>query len=129
MTPIQIRLFDFLYEYACLFLGLFIFMTAIAAAGKITWSKWIQNLFDKSDKLAYDIYLVHMIFVKGCLSLIGLLGNTFIESILILLFSAAAGSLLHIVSLTVSKGLDKHLLKRLSFEKGGTFGTKREKIN
>lgn len=57
----------------------------------------MQKILDVSDKLSYDIYLTHMIYVKGILSIIGKTGSYFCDILIILAVCILSGCCLHIL--------------------------------
>lgn len=85
-------------DYSRVFLGLFIFLFIIIIGEKIKYPQIMKNILDKNDKLSYDIYLVHMIFVKGCLSIVGKLDNFVLEVFLIILLSIVMAKIIHFIS-------------------------------
>jgi peptidoglycan/LPS O-acetylase OafA/YrhL len=57
------------FYWAQAWLGITIFLAILLLPISIQ-GKRLQRFLDTSDKYSYDIYLMHMIFVKGALSLI-----------------------------------------------------------
>ena len=110
-TGIKSEVLEFLYNYANLFLGLSLFLTIVIFLRNVDWPVWTQHIFDKTDILSYDFYLVHMIFVKGCLSLIGKLGSFIVEVLAILIVTFISGILLHLCSNFVKKLISKTYCK------------------
>lgn len=61
-TGIKSEVLEFLYNYANLFLGLSLFLTIVIFLRNVDWPVWTQHIFDKTDILSYDFYLVYIPF-------------------------------------------------------------------
>lgn len=103
------HLFVFLFEYGVVLLGLAVFLSFIILTKSVRWPQWMRNLFDKTDVLSYDVYLVHMIFVEGCLSIIGKTGSAALEAAVTICEIFAAAVILHWISAKI-----KPLMNRLT---------------
>lgn len=101
--------FAFLFEYGVVMLGLGVFVTLFIATRAIRWPDWAKKLFDTTDTLSYDVYLVHMIFVEGCLTVIGRLGNVWLEAVITITEVFITAAILHFIS-----GKLKPLVNRLT---------------
>ena len=64
-------------EWSRVFFALTIFLLIFEIGGHI--QDKFKNILDWVDRYAYDIYIVHMIYVKGCLSLLTITKNIFIN--------------------------------------------------
>lgn len=100
--------FRFLFEYGVVLFGLGVFLTLLVTTRGISWPARARRMFDTTDTLSYDVYLVHMIFVEGCLTVIGSLGNIWLEAAITLTGVFAAAWVLHLIS-----GRLKPLVNRL----------------
>lgn len=103
------RLFVFLFEYGVVTFGLAVFLSFIILTKNLRLPGCTRKLFDKTDVLSYDVYLVHMIFVEGCLSIIGRTGSAALEAVVTLAEVFAAAAALHWISSRL-----KPLVNRLS---------------
>lgn len=72
----------------CLFIVIFLLGRQICKA------QWIKKLLDFSDEYSYDIYIAHMIYVKGVLSLMSLTGTIWIDVAITLVAILVSGVLL-----------------------------------
>lgn len=102
-------LFVFLFEYGVVIFGLAVFLSFFFLTRGIHWPEWLMRLFDKTDSISYDVYLVHMIFVEGCLSIIGRTGSPALEAAVTIAEVFIAAIILHWIS-----GLFKPLISRLN---------------
>lgn len=103
------RLFVFLFEYGVVTFGLAVFLSFIILTKNLRLPGWTRKLFDKTDVLSYDVYLVHMIFVEGCLSIIGRTGSAALEAVVTLAEVFVTAAILHWISSRL-----KPLVNRLS---------------
>ena len=101
--------FVFLFQYGVVLFGLGVFLTLLITTRGIRWPGWARKIFDTTDTLSYDVYLVHMIFVEGCLTVIGRLGNVWLEAVITLTEVFVAAWVLHWIS-----GRLKPLVNRLT---------------
>lgn len=101
--------FVFLFQYGVVLFGLGVFLTLLITTRGIRWPGWARRIFDTTDTLSYDVYLVHMIFVEGCLTVIGRLGNVWLEAVITLTEVFVAAWVLHWIS-----GRLKPLVNRLT---------------
>lgn len=108
------KLFAFLFEYGVVIFGLAVFLSFIILTRNIHLPEWVRKLFDKTDVLSYDVYLVHMIFVEGCLSIIGRTGNAALEAVVTLSEVFIAAAVLHWISARL-KPLADRLTAKLQF--------------
>lgn len=90
--------FVFLFEYGVVLLGLAVFLTFLMLTRRINWPDGAKKLFDKTDRISYDVYLVHMIFVEGCLSIIGKTNSWALEAVVTVAEVFAAAAVLHFIS-------------------------------
>lgn len=111
MGKLENLIYDKLSWYACVFLGLLIFLTLLRLSKNICWPDRIKKLLNISDTFSYDVYLVHMIFVKGCLSFIGRCGNFMTDSSAVLIVSCIGGAALHWISVRVKRNISSRALK------------------
>lgn len=98
MSTIQRIFFQCIDDAARLFLGLFIFCAVFFLMKNISVPDWAKAALNKTDRLSYDIYLIHMIFIKGCLSLIGRFTNPVIDTAVILFVILVSAIILYIIS-------------------------------
>lgn len=103
------RLFVFLFEYGVVTFGLAVFLSFIILTKNMRLPEWTRKLFDKTDVLSYDVYLVHMIFVEGCLTIIGRTGNAALEAVVTIAEVFITATVLHWISARL-----KPLVNRLS---------------
>lgn len=108
------HLFVFLFEYGVVIFGLAVFLSFIILTRNMRMPDWVRKLFDKTDVLSYDVYLVHMIFVEGCLSIIGRTGNAALEAVVTLTEVFLAAAVLHWISSQL-KPLADRLTAKLQF--------------
>lgn len=108
------HLFVFLFEYGVVIFGLAVFLSFIILTRNMRMPDWVRKLFDKTDVLSYDVYLVHMIFVEGCLSIIGRTGNAALEAVVTLTEVFLAAAVLHWISSRL-KPLADRLTAKLQF--------------
>lgn len=99
--------FVFLFEYGVVLLGLGVFITLFILTRSVHWPDGLRKLFDVTDKLSYDVYLVHMIFVEGCLTVIGKLGNIWLEAAITLAEVFLTAAILHWISNRLKPLTDK----------------------
>ncbi len=91
-------LFVFLFEYGVVTFGLGVFLTLFILTRSVKWPDWTKKIFDTTDTLSYDVYLVHMIFVEGCLTIIGKLGNVWLEAVITIAEVFVTAWILHLIS-------------------------------
>ena len=109
VSTLTYYVFKFLFEYGVVIFGLAVFLTFIIVTRGIRWPQRLKGFFDWTDGISYDVYLVHMIFVEGCLSIIGKTGSAALEAVVTLAEVFAAAVILHWIS-----GRLKPLANRLS---------------
>ena len=100
-------LFVFVFDFAFNLFGICLFMLIKKLFTNIKVGKTLERFLDLSDRYAYDFFLVHMIFVIGCLSVLGKLGNTALEVLLSFVISLAAAVVIGKLRELVSKPIFK----------------------
>ena len=100
LTGIRGELFNLEYLYAQALLGIFLFAALYLLLRRLPWDKYkgFRRFLAQADRYSYDIYLAHMIFIKGVLSLIGVTGFWVSDLLLIIVISCVCGIVLYKVS-------------------------------
>ncbi|BCZ49011.1 hypothetical protein psyc5s11_50780 [Clostridium gelidum] len=96
---VRLTLFTLLYNYAQAFLGISIIVIVYFALRHVEWKKHrgVMNVLEFTDKYSYDIYLTHMIYVKGVLSVIGITKSFGLNVFMAIFLSLVSGTILHII--------------------------------
>ena len=77
--------------------ALTIFCTVLYITRTIRTSGKIQKLLDLSDEYSYDIYLVHMIYIKGALSVLDLTNYMVLNVLIMLMLTVVSAMILKFV--------------------------------
>lgn len=98
--------YNFLYSYAHLALGVCLFFgmkSLFSKAFSKGYPKIIEGISKYSDKLSYDVYLVHLFFILGPLSLMELTPYLLVNIVLILLLVLLAAMITNRLSVWIRK--------------------------
>lgn len=90
--------------------GLAIFCSLLFVTKNTNWKDSVRRLLDMSDKYSYDIYIVHMIYVKGILSVLDITDNYFLNVCLMFVLTMISAVALNSVT-NIFRGLksnEKH---------------------
>lgn len=101
LSSLKVMLLDIISSYGSVSLGLVLFLLIFYSTSKYTFGPKISVFLDLADKYSYDIFLVHMIYIKGVLSVIGLTQNKIIDALLAITLSIVSGTILHIICHTI----------------------------
>ena len=81
-------------EWSRVFFALTIFLTVYAIEEKNIHHKF-KKILDWVDKYSYDIYIVHMIYIKGCLSLLNITSDIYINIFIMVIVVLGSAILLN----------------------------------
>jgi len=100
LTGLKGELLNLEYLYAQALLGICLFAALYLWLRRLPLGRhaWVRRFLTQADRYSYDIYLTHMIFVKGILSLIGLTGSWPADLLVIVVISGVCGIVLYKVS-------------------------------
>ena len=100
LTGLKGELLNLEYLYAQALLGICLFATLYLWLRRLPLGRhaWARRFLTQADRYSYDIYLTHMIFVKGILSLIGLTRSWPANLLVIVVISGVCGIVLYKVS-------------------------------
>lgn len=106
--------FGFLYtrfrDYAHVTLGIALFLIFKAVFNRIFRSGYpraVQTISNTSDKLSYDVYLVHQIIILGPFSLMALTQSATINVLIILAIIVVSAVLVHWISSKIQSKLER----------------------
>ena len=111
-----VELSDYIMNYTQSFNALFIFMAVVTVYkycfGNSTPPPKLQKFLNISDEYSYDIYMVHMIYVKGILSLLDITNSYVINTLIMLVAVIISAIILHSVSYRLNSALMQRKLQK-----------------
>lgn len=89
---------NYFINYSRVVFALAIFFLLLFVTKKINWNNSLGRFLEMSDKYSYDVYIVHMIYVKGILSVLDITGNYILNVCLMLVLTVLSAVILHFIS-------------------------------
>lgn len=94
----QYKVITYYIDYSRVLCGITIFINLDVVfeqlKNKFQKKDFIKKILDFSDKNSYNIYLIHMLFVKGVLTVVDLSKNLFLNILFAVLISTVTGALM-----------------------------------
>ena len=84
--------------------ALAIFCLLLVFTKKVQWIEGARRFLDLSDKYSYDVYIVHMIYIKGVLSVLDLTESYFLNVCLMLVLTIISAIVLRWISRNLKIG-------------------------
>lgn len=84
------RPINLFYQYAHVFLAIFMFSLLLLLLQKVNFGSLMKNFLNFTDKITYDIYITHHIFILGSFSLL-VFGKIYIIVIILLTIVSSFG--------------------------------------
>ena len=105
------KLVDYSICYCCFFQAFFLFYFYSLFGKTLSKSKIVRKVLDFSDYFSFDIYISHMIFVKGTLGVLKVTPHYIINIFIALVLSIICGILLKYASNFVQNIIGKRDIK------------------